>query len=448
MSDEQPGSWMFYEADLHTDRLSANEQRAVAWNYRQLEFAPAEVIPGFAFHQTDRDPTVQQRAACPDARCSNYSRARDLDLLRARYSVLSSVGTGGLNNVMNMLPARDPQEFDHFPKEDIEFVRLWLQWADDNVELLRNTRVLPGFPQPSAGRVDGVAMVNANAGALFLFNPTAVPVAVTVGLNSSIGFDCALGLPIVAELIGSSDRGALPHKLAIVNCGGALGVTVPATTAVVIGLEQWGCVSGAPQLFGIEAAAVDIDLNTAVLAVTRAQGEAGTAASGFVALPPGTPKLSAVTVNGVSVPFAQSSFRHVPTVNFTGRWANGPTFSNEIGSIKGFQGGAWSASFTVPAGAMLQLKARNATYPIEYDTDPSGNNDANVPWLAPGRLLVFAKYRPLLNDSFNATAVIDGQPVIVRKAYNTIVRSPARFIGCAANPVNPSSHNVRFNGRI
>ena len=55
MSDEQPGSWMFYEADLHTDRLSANKQRQVAWAYRQLEFCPAEVLPGFgsgAVHTT------------------------------------------------------------------------------------------------------------------------------------------------------------------------------------------------------------------------------------------------------------------------------------------------------------------------------------------------------------------------------------------------------------
>lgn len=52
-----------------------------------------------------------------------------------------------------------------------------------------------------------------------------------------------------------------------------------------------------------------------------------------------------------------------------------------------------------------------------------------VPWLAPGRLLIFVKYRPLLNDTFNATGEIDGKPLIVRKGYNTIVRSPQRFIG-------------------
>jgi hypothetical protein len=126
MSDEQPGSWMFYEADLHTDRLSANEERAVAWNYRQLEFAPNELLPGFAFHQTDRDATAKQKAICPDARCNNVSRAADFDFLGYRYSVLSSVGTAGLNNVINMLPAKDPQEFAMFPAEDVAFVNQWM----------------------------------------------------------------------------------------------------------------------------------------------------------------------------------------------------------------------------------------------------------------------------------------------------------------------------------
>lgn len=52
---------------------------------------------------------------------------------------------------------------------------------------------------------------------------------------------------------------------------------------------------------------------------------------------------------------------------------------------------------------MEQLAERNKTYPIKYDMDPLGDNDPNVPWLAPGRLLIFAKYKPLLNDTFNAT---------------------------------------------
>jgi hypothetical protein len=120
MSDEQPGSWMFYEADLKTDRLSANRQRETAWGYRVDNFAPAELVPGFALHQTDRDPSPRQKnvsagPGCPrgggSGRCADASRRRDFDLLGYRYSLLAAVGTGGANLVLNMLPARDEGEF-------------------------------------------------------------------------------------------------------------------------------------------------------------------------------------------------------------------------------------------------------------------------------------------------------------------------------------------------
>ena len=95
--DEQPGSWMFYEADLHTDRLSANRQRETAWSYRVDEFAPAELVPGFALHQTDRDVSkAEARVPCAAGagRCAAASRRRDFDLLGYRYSLLAAVGTG------------------------------------------------------------------------------------------------------------------------------------------------------------------------------------------------------------------------------------------------------------------------------------------------------------------------------------------------------------------
>ena len=132
----------FYEADLHTDRLAANEERSVAWNYRNLELCPAEVLPGFAMHQTDRDPTVLQH----DQRSNNHSRARDYDLLGSRYSILSSIGTAGLNNVINMLPARDEQEFSNLPQEDIDFVHGWMNWTDSHVEWIRQTKTITEQP--------------------------------------------------------------------------------------------------------------------------------------------------------------------------------------------------------------------------------------------------------------------------------------------------------------
>lgn len=73
----------------------ANRQREVAWDYRQLEFCPPEQLPGFAFHQTDRDPSPKQKAACADGRCGNFSRTIDFDLLGYRYSLLSALGAAG-----------------------------------------------------------------------------------------------------------------------------------------------------------------------------------------------------------------------------------------------------------------------------------------------------------------------------------------------------------------
>eukprot|EP01052_Picozoa_sp_SAG31_P007704 SAG31_NODE_371_length_16628_cov_3.741943_12_plen_147_part_00 len=78
---------------------------------------------------------------------------------------------------------------------------------------------------------------------------------------------------------------------------------------------------------------------------------------------------------------------------------------------------------------MEQLRARNSSYPIQYNTNPLDSNDADVAWLAPGRLLIFVKYSTPLDDTLNITGEIDGQPLRVRKAYNTIVRNPGRFIG-------------------
>ena len=88
---------MFYEADLHTDRLSANRQRETAWSYRLDEFAPAELVPGFALHQTDRDVSrAEARVPCAAGagRCAAASRRRDFDLLGYRYSLLAAVATG------------------------------------------------------------------------------------------------------------------------------------------------------------------------------------------------------------------------------------------------------------------------------------------------------------------------------------------------------------------
>jgi hypothetical protein len=101
-ADEQPESFVPFP-DLHFDRVSANRQRYTAWRYRNQEFCPPELMPGFITHQTRRHDDAGTQ---PDTRF----RTRDWDYLGWRYSLLSSIGTAPFNHVINMIPARDPDE--------------------------------------------------------------------------------------------------------------------------------------------------------------------------------------------------------------------------------------------------------------------------------------------------------------------------------------------------
>jgi hypothetical protein len=192
-----------------------------------------------------------------------------------------------------------------------------------------------------------------------------------------------------------------------------------------------------------------VDIDTATLTIA-AEGPAGADANIFVAMPPGTPVIETLVVNGVKLhvsAFSTGTYRDVPTLTVVGSWqgvafgknheiiaSTSPTASTtatvnhpSVNSMSpAFAGGAWSGEFTVPPTVIAQLQERNESYPIVWDTSTDGNNDANVPWLAPGRLLMFVKYAPLLNDTFNVTGSIDGKELLVRKAYNTIVHG-ARF---------------------
>jgi len=438
MSDEQPASWPFYEPDLHTDRLAGNKQRAIARQYR-AEYCPNDALPGFAFHQTDRDPTILQNEACSQGRCSNHSRVRDFDLLGFRYSLLSSIGSGGLNNVLNMLPARDPQEYKLFPQEDLSFVSKWLKWTDNNVELLKLTRPVPSMATPGLGQADGTIMLRGdNTGAMFLFNPTSRGINVSLPLSgdgsAALGFSCLDSTtPVFVRQLDSSERTSQrPLGLSVLGCNDSLNITVPPTSARVLGFEQWTG-STKPLLLGSMSSDVSIDEST--LNISGAEGETGTVSELVVVLPKGSPRINGVVINGMHINSPLSmlpsdSIYGQPAVAFRSVW-EGKRFSRNHEITRTGSGGGpnWTGRFAVPYAVMEQLRARNSSYPILYNTDPQGSDDANVPWLAPGRLLVFVKYSTPIDDSLNITGTIDGRSMLVRKAYNTIVRNPGRFIG-------------------
>jgi hypothetical protein len=118
-TDEEPESFKPYP-DLHFDRVSADRARFVNYWYRNYQFAPEEVIPGYATHQTERSrnlPAIDRHRPAAEMIYTRY-RPRDWDYLGYRYSFFSAIATGGWNIVVDMIPARDPEEARHFSAAD------------------------------------------------------------------------------------------------------------------------------------------------------------------------------------------------------------------------------------------------------------------------------------------------------------------------------------------
>jgi len=143
-SDEQPESWRAFTPDLHTARLTANRMRQMNYDYRYAKLCPMATAPGFFSHQTDMLNATRQRA------WDTPRFARDFDFFGYQYALLSSVGSAGLHTVVNMLPARDAAEYALFPQADLAFIKRWLRWADENIELLRTAAPLPVPPAAGA----------------------------------------------------------------------------------------------------------------------------------------------------------------------------------------------------------------------------------------------------------------------------------------------------------
>src|SRR5262249_3965871 len=155
--------------------------------YRMYDFAPSELVPGYMTHQTPRnDDTGRMPERRTEDRGTMLSafRSRDWDYLGWKYSVLSSIATGGWNNVINMIPARGSEEARAFSAADRQWFRGWIDWTDEHKDFLRHTRPILGAP--ALGRIDGTSAIVGNHGFVFLFNPNARRLSADVVLDESI----------------------------------------------------------------------------------------------------------------------------------------------------------------------------------------------------------------------------------------------------------------------
>ena len=403
LHDEQPESFTPFP-DLHFDRVSANRQRFTAYHYRNHEFAPSEIVPGFMTHQT---PRLDDTGDMPQVRTDRdvfpvRFRARDWDYLGWRYSVLSSIATGGWNNVLSMIPARDSAERVNFAERDQQWLRGWVEWTNRHRELLRNTRTILG--QPALGKVDGTSAVGGNRGFVFLFNPNARRIGAELALDETIGL---IGPgpyllrelhPLAGRLVGKPGAGVWGHA-------DRVSLSLDGATAMVLEVEPAPQPLREPLLFNAPGTAA---LAGGALRLTDVRGEVGADADLLVLLPRGR-TASTAQVNGRDARLSRSTGDAVSiAVRF-----DGERFGRlqQVGSYDpDFRGGTFSGALRVPRRVFDQLAARRRAWPIPWTAE-----DYRTTWLAPERLLLFVQIAEP-DHRWEARLTIDGRLVELRKA--------------------------------
>ena len=407
LTDEQPESFKAFP-DLHTDRVSADRQRFAAWTYRIERFTPPEIMPGFITHQSERND--QQEVMRRDR-----FHPKDWDVLGWKYSLLSSIGTAPFHHVINFIPARDTEEFAALSEEDKAWFRKWLDWTDENTRFLHALRPIIG--PPMAGRVDGTAAIVEDRGIFFLFNPNPGRKEARFKLDPSIGlvkgnrFMIKELYPEEGRLVGSADG--------LWAFGSEAVLTLPGREAAVYELFPAPSEIKEPILFNVRGAT---SFSASRLALTDVTGETGTARPLVVVLPPNA-RVRALSINGVPYPFKGGKDLVSATVRFAGRAFGRSQSAGEVPA--GFTGGIYKTRITVPARVFAQLAERKKSWPVTYTED-----DLRAPWLGSWRLLL---HIPIFEatDAMDLTLKINGLPVEVLKAYNSVYpHSPARtFIG-------------------
>ncbi len=415
-NDEQPESFVPFP-DLHFDRVSADRQRYTAYRYRMYDFTPSEIVPGFITHQTSRsDDTgdMPERQTPDRGRVLLPLRARDWDYLGWRYSLLSSIATAGWNNVLNMIPARDPEEFRNFSDADQRWFRHWIDWTAANKELLRHTRPILG--QPAIGKVDGTSAIAGNRGFIFLFNPNGRPLEASVPLDSSIGMDPSSSSFVLRELYPVEGRLHGPWP-----AGERAAITLDGGSAAVFELRAL-VEAGEPVLLNVAGKA---SIEGTTLQLADVTGEVGTDVEARVILPANR-AIRDVRVNGQPHPSASVAGRLVTVpLRFAGERFG--KYQPVIAYDPASTGGQLTGRFTIPQRIFDQLAARRIAWPIPWTSE-----DFRTTWLVPERLLLFVQIAEP-DPRWEARLTIDGRTVELKKAYTAVRTAPRTFVGFYAD---------------
>lgn len=418
-TDEQPESFVSFP-DLKIDRVSADRERYTAYRYRKYEFAPPEILPGFITHQTPRndDSGEMPSRRTPADEIVLPFRQRDWDYLGWRYSLISSITWAGWNNVIDMIPARDLEEFRNFSEEDRAWFRHWIDWTDVNKEYLRRARSIQG--QPAIGKIDGVAAVVVDRGYVFLFNPNGRRLAADFVLDETIGLTRG-GKYQIRELYPQEDRLIGKAGTALWSAGDTVSRDLDGGSALVLEIEPADRPDD-PELYNATGTA---RVDGTSVRLTDVRGEAGTAEVLQIRAD-GAGKIRTVEIDGKTVAAKEnkSGIIEVP-VTFAG--ARFHHYQQVDAQRPDFTGGMVTAAFRIPQRIFDQLAARRKAWPIPWTEE-----DLRSTWLAPERLLLYVQIAEP-DDRWTASLKIDGAPVELKKAYASVRPNRRNFVGFYAD---------------
>jgi hypothetical protein len=420
-TDEQPQSFRAFP-DLHIDRVSADRQRYAAWWYRIENFCPPELMPGFITHQTPRiDAKGQMRR--------DRFRAADWDYLGWRYSLISSIATAPFNHVVNMLPARDPEEYAAFGESDRKYLRDWLDWTDQNADVLRNVR--PIVNQPMLGHTDGTAAFKGDHGFVFLFNPNYRAMPADFTLDSSVGLVAAKADEWfeIRQLYPDAEKGRLIFdRHPFWKAGETVSIELAGTDAMVLEVTPAPAPASItqPVLFGAVGTA---EIRGAGLVLTGVKGEVGTSRQVPVLMPTGTGEhVSTVSVNGKPIDIFE---RHDTSITLGLDFAGYPMrHCPQIGRYDPkFAGGVLKRDVLIPKRIFDQLAERKRRWPVHYTDD-----DLRATWLGPDRLLLFVDVADP-DDKMQVALKIDDKQIPLAAAYSSIFANATErtFVGWYAD---------------
>jgi len=415
-ADEQPESFNPFP-DLHFDRVSGNRQRFTAYRYRVNDYCPAEIMPGFITHQTSRCDGDDNKVGKIVLRLDSF-RTRDWDYLGWKYSLISSIGTGGLNNIVSMIPARDLEEYQHFSDEDKKFFRDWIKWTDKNQKYLLNTRPIIG--QPAIGRVDGTSAIVDNKGYIFLYNPNGRKMKAEFNLDQSIGlskkgkYEISEIYPVKGKKLGKTGVGFWSH-------GDKFELLMDGASALVLVLKPAPEKVTTPLLFNVPGKA---ELFGKTLRLSDVTGEVGTKVDVLVLLPE-VKEVKKLYVNGQKIDYYQTENILSTSLTF-----DGAIFGHmqQVGEYDPeFTGGTICETIIIPKRIFSQLENRKEAWPISWTEE-----DYKTTWLVPERLLLFVQIAEVRED-MEARLKINGKPVELTKAYTSIRVHSRCFVGFYAD---------------